>query len=157
SATGGPNSSTGIDRVSARCSKPCRPSMISKMLQLITQAAETRSQIRNMPRRQLMGVDGSLVCGRNGRRGMLYSGINQVPITARASVRSGYPVTLLYSGYSAALVEATLLFNCALSMTYRQGAIRSFHPGAVHQAIGRTGRFRGFHPCGVESRDRRNP
>jgi hypothetical protein len=41
------------------------------MAQLITQAAEIRNQIRIIPRRQLIGADGSLVCGRKGRRGML--------------------------------------------------------------------------------------
>jgi hypothetical protein len=40
--------------------------------------AEMRSQTRNRPRRQFTAV-GSLACGLNGRRGMLYSGIDNSP------------------------------------------------------------------------------
>lgn len=53
--------------------------MVRRITQLMIHAADTRSQRRSRPRRQLIGA---LFCGLNERRGTPYAGISSLPIIA---------------------------------------------------------------------------
>jgi hypothetical protein len=78
-ATGGPKRRTGITRKSLDLNPPWRVLMVRRITQLMIQAADTRSQRRSRPRRQLIGA---LFCGLNERRGTPYAGISSLPIAA---------------------------------------------------------------------------
>src|SRR3984893_15934034 len=77
SASGGPNKRIGTTNKSLALNLPSRLYMIRSMTQPIIHAAEMRSQTRNLPRRQLIGMGSNV--GELTKRRELYPRIARYP------------------------------------------------------------------------------